>query len=46
MMSNDDSDNRKAIWEAACNGDWEAVKQWLEQSPPLIDVTGEFFLKP
>jgi len=31
---------RKLIWDAACNGQWETVKLWLEHSPALIDVTG------
>ena len=39
-MSTEDSDIRKAIWEAAVNGDWETIKQCLEREPSLIDVTG------
>jgi len=39
-MSNENSDIRETIWEAAVNEDWETVKQLLEREPSLIDVTG------
>jgi len=39
-MSTEDSVIREMIWNAAVNGDWETVKQWLERDPSLIDVSG------
>jgi len=34
-------DNAKElIWEAAIDGDWDAVKEWLKHDPSLITVTG------
>jgi len=44
-MSTEESDINKAIWNAAVNGDWETVKQWLEREPSLIEVTGEVFIE-
>ena len=31
------------IWEAAVNGHWNIVKQWLQHDPSLIAVTGDYF---
>ena len=31
---------RKLVWDAATEGDWEAVKEWLQSDPSLITATG------
>jgi ankyrin repeat protein len=31
---------RQLIWEAAIEGDWHIVKEWLQRDPSLITVTG------
>ena len=31
---------QELIWDAAIDGDWDAVKKWLQRDPSLISVTG------
>jgi ankyrin repeat protein len=31
------------IWKAAVNGEWDTVKQYLEQEPELMNVTGDTY---